>query len=99
MLAKQLPSGDPRHQLIEKVVKQTFRASEIVNNLLNFSRTETAEFTEVDLNAVVDETLSLVAHPFRTAHAAGNAETFKPELPPMLGLKQQAATGLSSTYS
>ena len=39
MLAKQLPSGDPRHQLIEKVVKQTFRASEIVNNLLNFSRT------------------------------------------------------------
>ncbi len=28
MLAKQLPSGDPRHQLIEKVVKQTFRAGE-----------------------------------------------------------------------
>ena len=45
MLAKQLPSGDPRHQLIEKIVKQTFRASEIVNNLLNFSRTGAAEFT------------------------------------------------------
>src|SRR5262250_3008027 len=55
MLAKQLPSGDPRHQLIEKVVKQTFRASEIVNNLLNFSRTGTADFAEVDLNTVVDE--------------------------------------------
>jgi PAS domain S-box-containing protein len=53
MLAKQLPSGDPRHQLIDKVVKQTFRASEIVNNLLNFSRTGAAEFTEVNLNAVV----------------------------------------------
>ncbi|MGH9678688.1 MAG: histidine kinase dimerization/phospho-acceptor domain-containing protein, partial [Candidatus Acidiferrales bacterium] len=67
MLAKQLPGDDPRHQLIDKVVKQTFRASEIVNNLLNFSRTGAAEFTEVDLNAVVEETLSLVAHPFRTA--------------------------------
>src|SRR5713226_1030577 len=55
MLAKQLPSGDPRHQLIEKVVKQTFRASEIVNNLLNFSRTGAAEFAEVDLNTVVEE--------------------------------------------
>ena len=68
MLAKQLPAGDPRHQLIEKIVKQTFRASEIVNNLLNFSRTGAAEFIEVDLNAVVEETLSLVAHPFKAAH-------------------------------
>ena len=42
MLAKQLPRDDPRHQLIEKIVKQTFRASEIVNNLLNFSRTGAA---------------------------------------------------------
>ena len=39
MLAKQLPADDPRHKLIDKIVKQTFRASEIVNNLLNFSRT------------------------------------------------------------
>jgi len=39
MLAKQMPDGDPRHSIIEKIVKQTFRASEIVNNLLNFSRT------------------------------------------------------------
>src|SRR5271168_5098486 len=67
MLAKQLPSGDPRQQLIEKVVKQTFRASEIVNNLLNFSRTGATEFTEVNLNSVVEEVLTLVAHPFRTA--------------------------------
>ena len=68
MLAKQLPPDDPRHKLIEKIVKQTFRASEIVNNLLNFSRTGGAEFQEVDLNQVIEETLSLVSHPFRTAH-------------------------------
>src|SRR5438445_1859202 len=39
MLAKQLPANDPRHKLTDKIVKQTFRASEIVNNLLSFSRT------------------------------------------------------------
>jgi PAS domain S-box-containing protein len=84
MLAKQLPSDDPRHRLIEKIVKQTFRASEIVNNLLNFSRTGAAEFTEVDLNAVVEETLSLVAHPFKTAQVSV-IKTLQKELPPVLG--------------
>jgi two-component system, NtrC family, sensor kinase len=84
MLAKQLPSGDPRHQLIDKVVKQTFRASEIVNNLLNFSRTGGAEFTEVDLNAVVDETLALVAHPFRTAQV-NVTRNLQQQLPLVLG--------------
>jgi two-component system, NtrC family, sensor kinase len=67
ILAKQLPAEDPRHKLIDKIVKQTFRASEIVNHLLNFSRTGGAEFREVDLNQVIEETLSLVSHPFRTA--------------------------------
>ncbi len=84
ILAKQLPSGDPRQQLIEKVVKQTFRASEIVNNLLNFSRTGAADFTEVNLNAVVEEVLTLVAHPFRTAQVQVT-RNLQPELPSVLG--------------
>jgi two-component system, NtrC family, sensor kinase len=67
MLAKQMPEGDPRQSIIEKIVKQTFRASEIVNNLLNFSRTGTAEASDVDVNRVVEETLSLVSHPLRTS--------------------------------
>jgi two-component system, NtrC family, sensor kinase len=67
MLAKQMPEGDPRQSLIEKIVKQTFRASEIVNNLLNFSRTGAAEAASVDVNRVVEETLSLVAHPLKTS--------------------------------
>ena len=84
MLARQLPADDPRHQIIDKVVKQTFRASEIVNNLLNFSRTGAAEFTSVNLNAVVEETLSLVTHPFKTARV-NVLKTMQAELPPVLG--------------
>ena len=67
MLAKQMPEEDPRHAIIEKIVKQTFRASEIVNNLLNFSRTGAGELGNVDVNKVVEETLSLVAHPLKTS--------------------------------
>jgi PAS domain S-box-containing protein len=68
MLAKQMPEGDPRHAIIDKIVKQTFRASEIVNNLLNFSRTGPGELADVDVNHVVEETLSLVSHPLKTSH-------------------------------
>jgi PAS domain S-box-containing protein len=84
MLAKQMPSDDPKHSIIDKIVKQTFRASEIVNNLLNFSRTAATEFGEVNLNGVIEETLSLVTHPFRTAHV-NVIKLLQSDLPPVLG--------------
>ena len=65
-------------------MKQTFRASEIVNNLLNFSRTGAAELIEVDINAVLEETLALVQHPLKTAHV-NVVKNYKPELPAVLG--------------
>ncbi len=84
MLARQMPEEDPRHTLIGKIVKQTFRASEIVNHLLNFSRTGSSEFSEVNLNAVVEETLSLVMHPFRAARITV-IKTLAEPLPSVLG--------------
>jgi signal transduction histidine kinase len=62
MLAKQLYEDDSKAKLLEKIARQTFRASEIVNSLLNFSRTSPSEFGEVDLNRVVEETVNLVRH-------------------------------------
>jgi signal transduction histidine kinase len=84
MLSKQIPGDDPRQKTIEKIVKQTFRASEIVNNLLNFSRIGPAEFVPVNLNSVVEETLSLVQHPFRTARI-NVIRSLSAGLPPILG--------------
>jgi PAS domain S-box-containing protein len=67
MLAKQL-QGDPQKSgLLEKITRQTFRASEIVNNLLNFSRTSGTEFANVDVNKVITDTLALLEHQFKTA--------------------------------
>ena len=84
MLAKQIPADDPRQKTIERIVKQTFRASEIVNNLLNFSRTPNLELSELDLNAVLEETLALVQHPLTASHVTV-VKTYQNELPRVLG--------------
>jgi hypothetical protein len=64
MLAKQISGDAQKAPLLEKIARQTFRASEIVNSLLNFSRTSPTEFVPVDLNKVLRETLTLVEHQF-----------------------------------
>jgi two-component system NtrC family sensor kinase len=67
MLSKQL-QGDPQKSgLLEKITRQTFRASEIVNNLLNFSRTSGSEIGDVDVNKVIADTLALLEHQFKVA--------------------------------
>lgn len=84
MLTKQVSADDPKSKLLDKIAKQTFRASEIVNSLLNFSRTSKTEFEEVDLNRSVRETLSLIEHQLEKS---GVRVEFSPEsgLPPIKG--------------
>jgi PAS domain S-box-containing protein len=67
MLSKQLQTDQQKAGLLEKITRQTFRASEIVNNLLNFSRTSGAEFAEVDVNKIITDTLALLEHQFKTS--------------------------------
>jgi two-component system NtrC family sensor kinase len=67
MLAKQISGDAQKAPLLEKIARQTFRASEIVNSLLNFSRTSPTEFVSVDLNKVIRETLTLLEHQLATA--------------------------------
>ena len=70
MLAKQVSEDDQKSKLLEKIAKQTFRASEIVNSLLNFSRTSPTDFLETDLNRVIRETATLIEHQFQKAGVA-----------------------------
>ncbi len=67
MLAKQVSGDDQKSRLLEKIAKQTFRASEIVNSLLNFSRTSPTAFDEMDLNRVIHESLTLIQHQMEKA--------------------------------
>jgi PAS domain S-box-containing protein len=84
MLAKQL-RGDARlSPVLDKITQQSFRAAEIANGLLNFSRTSTTEFRNTDLNQVVRDTLSLLEHQFKTAQILVDLELAE-ELPPIHG--------------
>ncbi|HVN17230.1 MAG TPA: ATP-binding protein [Dongiaceae bacterium] len=84
MLAKQL-QGDPQKSgLLEKITRQTFRASEIVNNLLNFSRTSGTEFANVDINKVITDTLALLEHQFKVAKIQVHSE-LTPNISPIEG--------------
>jgi PAS domain S-box-containing protein len=62
LLAKQISGDEQKSKLLDKIAKQTFRASEIVNSLLSFSRVAPTEFVEVDVNRVIQDTLGLVEH-------------------------------------
>jgi hypothetical protein len=84
MLAKQVSGDDHKAKLLEKIAKQTFRASEIVNSLLNFSRTSPTDFTELDLNRVIRETAMLVEHQFNRAGVV-TSMSFADELPVIRG--------------
>jgi two-component system NtrC family sensor kinase len=94
MLAKQMrasANSDADAQLaqrlgpvVEKITQQTFRASEIVNGLLNFSRTSGAEFTSIDLNSLLRDTLVLLEHQFKTAQIRVDTDLL-PSLPHVQG--------------
>lgn len=68
LLAKQMPAGDARGKLLDTITAQTFRASEIVGNLLQFSRTRGAAREAVDLYQILRDSLALLEHPLREAH-------------------------------
>ncbi|MBV9436996.1 MAG: GAF domain-containing protein, partial [Acidobacteria bacterium] len=84
LLAKQLQGDEKRSALLEKIAQQTFRASEIVNSLLNFSRTSGSELQHVNLNKVVRDTLTLLEHQFKTSRVKVESELLN-DLPDIMG--------------
>ena len=96
MLLRQMPSDDPRNRTLDKIIKQSFRASEIVNNLLKFSRVSGSEHNDVDLNRIISETLSLVDPMLRASRIMVNAQLAKslPTVPGNSGKLQQVFMNL-----
>jgi len=69
MLLGMVPETDPKHALLQKMQRQTDRATNIVSNLLNFSRIGTvAESTEIEINRLLDDTLQLLEPQLRKSN-------------------------------
>nr|MDQ3322361.1 ATP-binding protein [Acidobacteriota bacterium] len=97
MLLGMIPETDPKHALLQKVQKQTDRASNIVGNLLNFSRTGNAsEFTEIDINKLLDDTLQLLEPQLRKSQVeiVKNYAAAPPKMFGNAGKLQQVFTNL-----
>ncbi|HYJ92612.1 MAG TPA: ATP-binding protein, partial [Pyrinomonadaceae bacterium] len=97
MLLGMVPETDPKHELLKKMHRQTERASNIVGNLLNFSRAgSSADFVEMDINKLLNDTLQLLEPQLRKS----NVEIVKnyDEMPPTVvgnaGKLQQVFTNL-----
>ena len=67
MLADRFGAGSEEAKMLGKMTEQTFRASEIVNSLLDFSRTSGAEMTACDLSRAISDTVELIAPQLRKA--------------------------------
>ncbi|MDQ3346964.1 MAG: ATP-binding protein [Acidobacteriota bacterium] len=66
MLLQGAADDDPRTKVLEKIERQTFRAAKIVNALLNLARPAQVDSGAVDVNAVINDVLSLLEHQLRT---------------------------------
>jgi signal transduction histidine kinase len=64
MLLSETDEDDPRYELLKKVERQTFRASRIVNNLLEYAREHQREPKPVDLVPLIGESLDLTSERF-----------------------------------
>jgi signal transduction histidine kinase len=67
MLLEGADPDDPRTRLLEKIERQTFRAAKIVNGLLNLARPAQVDSGPIDVNAVINDVLTLLEHQLRTA--------------------------------
>lgn len=97
MLLGMVPETDPKHALLQKMHKQTERASNIVGNLLNFSRTgNAAEFTEIDINKLLNDTLQLLETQMRKSQVEiiKNYAVIPPKIFGNAGKLQQVFTNL-----
>jgi two-component system NtrC family sensor kinase len=66
MLLEKAPPDDPSTKVLEKIERQTFRAAKIVNGLLNLARPAQVDSGPCDINAVINDVLSLLEHQLRT---------------------------------
>jgi PAS domain S-box-containing protein len=88
LLLEDLELDRPERTQVEKIVREATRCKEIIQGLLEFSRHMPSKMVPVNINAVLEEVLSLVQDHllFQNIKVVQN---FKSNLPPILGDKSR----------
>jgi two-component system, NtrC family, sensor kinase len=84
MLLKETSESDRHRPILKKIEKQTFRAAEIVNGLLNFSRLSDTQFRSLDINQLIHDSLALLDHQLQRNHIKVESR-LSDALPPVFG--------------
>jgi two-component system NtrC family sensor kinase len=88
LLLEDTKKEDPQYQNLEKIVKETTRCRDIVKGLLQFARPKEPEVTQIDMNATLDNALSLLESQaiFQNVTIKKN---YADELPPVVADRSQ----------
>jgi two-component system, NtrC family, sensor kinase len=65
MLNQQLQKDPDTTDILQKIEQQTFRASKIINTLLDLSRQQPQPFAQIEINSLMQETLILLKPHFK----------------------------------
>ena len=93
MLLQNAEPDDPRTKVLEKIERQTFRAAKIVNGLLNLARPAQVDTGPIDLNAVINDVLSLLEHQLKNGSIQVRKELASHQAS-RAGYRVQAAAGV-----
>jgi two-component system NtrC family sensor kinase len=80
--------NDPNRENLQEVVKQSQRCRDIVKGLLEFSRDSKVSMELVNLNKILQDTLSLISKQAQFLNITV-VTNYDPQLPPVMGDKSQ----------
>jgi PAS domain S-box-containing protein len=80
MLLQNAEPDDPKTKVLEKIERQTFRAARIVNGLLNLARPTQVDAGPIEVNAVINDVLSLLEHQLKNGSIQVRKELAAPGL-------------------
>jgi len=88
LTVEDMSKDDPKRENLEEVIRQTERCRDIVKGLLEFSRQSKGNTEAVDLNTVLEDTLSLIGKQALFFNINVDCQ-FEPELPPVVADRSQ----------
>lgn len=81
------------NEMIDDILTQTDRASQVVKNLLEFSRTERASLKDLDIREIIERTLKLIKNQLVVAHIKVEKQIAE-NLPAIRGKRQDLQQAL-----
>ena len=93
MLEQQFNAKPETREILQKIEQQTFRASKIINTLLDLSREQPAEIEKIDINGLLHETLLLLKPHFKDLPIE-IVQEFDSSNPAVSGNEGKLATGI-----